>query len=186
MFEKTRHPQLELEEVEANLQADKREELLDRKHDLKFNIGRSIRYHKARQNFFDLLDKFTNFISILFGSSSIFVLSQQNTDLAMYLGLLLAVISSLALVFGFSTKARDHFDFAKQFTEQERRLIKEPLSDGLLNSVEDEIRAIESNEPNVLRTLNDLCWNEEAESQGIPKEDLIEVHWYRRLFCHLF
>ena len=186
MCEKTRHPQLELEEVEANLQADKREELLDRKHDLKFNIGRSIRYHKARQNFFDLLDKFTNFISILFGSSSIFVLSQQNTDLAMYLGLLLAVISSLALVFGFSTKARDHFDFAKQFTEQERRLIKEPLSDGLLNSVEDEIRAIESNEPNVLRTLNDLCWNEEAESQGIPKEDLIKIDWYRRLFCHLF
>lgn len=186
MCEKTRHPQLELEEVEANLQADKREELLDRKHDLKFNIGRSIRYHKARQNFFDLLDKFTNFISILFGSSSVFVLSQQNTVLAMYLGLSLAFISSLALVFGFSTKARDHFDFAKQFTEQERRLIKGPLSDYLLNSVEDEIRSIESSEPNVLRTLNDLCWNDEAEAQGVPKEELIKVDWYRRLFRHLF
>ena len=186
MYEKTLPLPQESEEVAGNLQTNNSEELLDRAHDLKFNIGRSIRYHKARQNFFDLLDKFTNFISILFGSSSVFVLSQQNTVLAMYLGLSLAFISSLALVFGFSTKARDHFDFAKQFTEQERRLIKEPLSDGLLNSVEDEIRAIESNEPNVLRTLNDLCWNEEAESQGIPKEDLIEVHWYRRLFCHLF
>ena len=186
MCEKTLHPPQESEEVAGNLQTNNREELLDRTHDLRFNIGRSIRYHKARQNFFDLLDKFTNFISILFGSSSVFVLSQQNTVLAMYLGLSLAVISALALVFGFSTKARDHFDFAKQFTEQERRLIKGPLSDELLNSVEDEIRSIESNESNVLRTLNDLCWNYEAEAQGVPKEELIKVHWFRRLFRHLF
>lgn len=186
MCEKTLHPQQESEEVAGNLQTNNREELLDRAHDLRFNIGRSIRYHKARQNFFDLLDKFTNFISILFGSSSVFVLSQQNTVLAMYLGLSLAVISALALVFGFSTKARDHFDFAKQFTEQERRLIKGPLSDELLNSVEDEIRSIESNEPNVLRTLNDLCWNDEAEAQGVPKEELIDVPWHRCLFRHFF
>ena len=61
MCEKTHHPQLEFEEVEANPQANSADEaledLLDRKHDLNFNIGRSIRYHKARQRFFDLLDK---------------------------------------------------------------------------------------------------------------------------------
>lgn len=186
MYEKTLPLPQESEEVAGNLQTNKREELLDRAHDLKFNIGRSIRYHKARQHFFDLLDKFTNFISVFFGSGSVFVLYQKNTDLAIYLGLSLAFISSLALVFGFSTKARDHFDFAKQYAVQERRLIKESLSDDLLNSVEDEIRAIESNEPNVLRTLNDLCWNDEAKAQGVPKEEFIKVHCLRRLFRHLF
>lgn len=186
MYEKTLPLPQESEEVAGNLQTNKREELLDRAHDLKFNIGRSIRYHKARQHFFDLLDKFTNFISVFFGSGSVFVLYQKNTDLAIYLGLSLAFISSLALVFGFSTKARDHFDFAKQYAVQERRLIKESLSDDLLNSVEDEIRSIESNEPNVLRTLNDLCWNDEAKAQGVPKEEFIKVHCLRRLFRHLF
>lgn len=65
MYEKTLPLPQESEEVAGNLQTNKREELLDRAHDLKFNIGRSIRYHKARQHFFDLLDKFTNFISCL-------------------------------------------------------------------------------------------------------------------------
>lgn len=190
MYEKTAQPLQECEEVGINLQTNNSneasEELLDRKYELNFNIGRSIRYHKARQRFFDLLDKFSNFISILLGSSSVYVFSQQSTDLAMWLGISVSIVSSLALVFGFSTKARDHFDFAKQYAVQERRLIKESLSDDLLNSVEDEIRSIESNEPNVLRTLNDLCWNDEAKAQGVPKEEFIKVHCLRRLFRHLF
>lgn len=186
MYEKTLPLPQESEEVAGNLQTNNSEELLDRAHDLKFNIGRSIRYHKARQHFFDLLDKFTNVISIVFGSGSVFALSQQNTNLAMWLGLTLTVLSALALVFGFAAKARDHFDFSKQYAVQERRLIKEPLTEYLLDSVADEIRAIESNEPNVLRALNDLCWNDEAEAQGLPKEELIKVNWCRRLFRHFF
>lgn len=190
MCEKTHHPQLEFEEVEANPQANSADEaledLLDRKHDLNFNIGRSIRYHKARQRFFDLLDKFSNFILIFFGSSSVYVLSQHNTDLAMWLGISVSVVSALSLVFGFSTKARDHFDFSKQYAVLERRLIKEPLSDKLLKSVEGEIRAIESNEPNVLRALNDLCWNEEALAQGASDKELKKVSPCRILTCQLY
>ena len=186
MCEKTVHRQAAQAEETTNPATNENEALLDREYALNFNLGRSIRYHKARQHFFDLLDKFTNVISIVFGSGSVFALSQQNTNLAMWLGLTLTVLSALALVFGFAAKARDHFDFSKQYAVQERRLIKEPLTEYLLDSVADEIRAIESNEPNVLRALNDLCWNDEAEAQGLPKEELIKVNWCRRLFRHFF
>lgn len=186
MLEKTTRPQIAQEEETTNPATNENEALLDREHALNFNLGRSIRYHKARQNFFDLLDKFTNVISIVFGSGSVFALSQQNTNLAMWLGLTLTVLSALALVFGFAAKARDHFDFSKQYAAQERRLIKEPLTEYLLDSVADEIRAIESNEPKTKKALDDLCWNEEARAQGYKKSDMITVPWYRFITCQLF
>lgn len=185
MCEKTAHLPPESVEEKINLQAND-EYLLDKEYELNFNLGRSIRYHKARQHFFDLLDKGTNFVSILFGSSSVFVLSQDNTNLAMWLGLILAMISALSLVFGFATKARDHFDFSKQYAILERRLIKEPLNLDLLKSVADEIRAIESNEPKTLKTLNDLCWNEEAMALGISDKELKKIPWYRVITSQLF
>lgn len=186
MLEKTTRPQIAQEEETTNPATNENEALLDREHALNFNLGRSIRYHKARQHFFDLLDKGTNFISILFGSGSVFVLSQQNTELAKWFGLILAALSSLALVFGFATKARDHFDFSKQYAVLERRLIKESLTMDLLDSVADEIRAIESNEPKVLKALNDLCWNEEAAAQGVDASELKKVSWCRFITCQLF
>ncbi|MBN6079910.1 hypothetical protein HYE58_08415 [Aggregatibacter actinomycetemcomitans] len=186
MCEKTAHRQAAQAEETINPATNENESLLDREHALNFNLGRSIRYHKARQHFFDLLDKFTNVISIVFGSGSVFALSQQNTNLAMWLGLTLTVLSALALVFGFATKARDHFDFSKQYAVLERQLIKEPLTKGLLDSVADEIRAIESNEPKVLKALNDLCWNEEAAAQGVVASELKKVSLCRFMTCQLF
>lgn len=186
MCEKTVHRQAAQAEETTNPATNENEALLDREYALNFNLGRSIRYHKARQHFFDLLDKFTNVISIVFGSGSVFALSQQNTDLAMWLGLTLTVLSALALVFGFAAKARDHFDFSKQYAVQERRLIKEPLTADLLDSVADEIRAIESNEPKVLKALNNLCWNEEATAQGVDASELKKVPWWRFMTCQLF
>ena len=189
MLENTARLQAVQAEETTNPGTNDNETLLDREYALNFNLGRSIRYHKARQHFFDLLDKFTNVISIVFGSGSVFALSQQSqqsTNIAMWLGLTLTVLSALALVFGFAAKARDHFDFSKQYAVQERRLIKEPLTEDLLDSVADEIRAIESNEPKVLKALNDLCWNEEATAQGVDASELKEVPWWRFMTCQLF
>ena len=186
MLENTTRLQAVQAEETTNLVTNENEALLDREYALNFNLGRSIRYHKARQHFFDLLDKFTNVISIVFGSGSVFALSQQNTDLAMWFGLTPTVLSAFALVFGFAAKAMDHFDFSKQYAVQERRLIKEPLTADLLDSVADEIRAIESNEPKVLKALNDLCWNEEATAQGVDASELKEVPWWRIMTCQLF
>lgn len=186
MLENTTRLQAVQAEETTNLVTNENEALLDREYALNFNLGRSIRYHKARQHFFDLLDKFTNVISIVFGSGSVFALSQEYTNIAMWLGLTLTVLSALALVFGFAAKARDHFDFSKQYAVQERRLIKGPLTADLLDSVADEIRAIESNEPKVLKVLNDLCWNEEATAQGVDASELKKVSWCRFMTCQLF
>ncbi|OOF48643.1 hypothetical protein BKK53_09495 [Rodentibacter trehalosifermentans] len=154
---------------------------------LQFNLGRSIRYHTKRRKFFDFWDKATTFSALIFSSTATYgILSTDNTKTALIAGAVVTVLSSLALVVGFASKARDHFDFVKQYAVLERQLIKEPLSEALLKEITDEKLAIESTEPPVLIVLNEMCWNEEARAQGIRLDKLKNLGFLQRCFSQFF
>ena len=186
MCEKTALRQPDSTEQETLRQTENEDKLEDDLFKLQFNLGRSIRYHSRRRKFFDFWDKFTTFCSLVFSSTATYGVLSTNGKITLISGAFVTIFSSLSLVIGFSNKARDHFDFVKQYSLLERMSIKEGLSEKLLKQITDEKLSIESTEPPVLRVLNEMCWNEEAKAQGIKPEKWREIKWYQRLFSSFF
>jgi gp19 len=186
MCEKTALHQPDSTEQETLRQTENEDKLEDDLFKLQFNLGRSIRYHSRRRKFFDFWDKFTTFCSLVFSSTATYGVLSTNGKITLISGAFVTIFSSLSLVIGFSNKARDHFDFVKQYSLLERMSIKEVLSEKLLKQITDEKLSIESTEPPVLRVLNEMCWNEEAKAQGIKPEKWREIKWYQRLFSSFF
>ena len=186
MCEKTALHQPDSTEQETLRQTENEDKLEDDLFKLQFNLGRSIRYHSRRRKFFDFWDKFTTFCSLVFSSTATYGVLSTNGKITLISGAFVTIFSSLSLVIGFSNKARDHFDFVKQYSLLERMSIKEVLSEKLLKQITDEKLSIESTEPPVLRVLNEMCWNEEAKAQGIKPEKWREIKWYQRLLSSFF
>lgn len=186
MCEKTALHQPDSTEQETLRQIENEDKLEDDLFKLQFNLGRSIRYHSRRRKFFDFWDKFTTFCSLVFSSTATYGVLSTNGKITLISGAIVTIFSSLSLVIGFSNKARDHFDFVKQYSLLERMSIKEVLSEKLLKQITDEKLSIESTEPAVLRVLNEMCWNEEAKAQGIKPEKWRKIKWYQRLFSSFF
>lgn len=186
MCEKTALHQPDSTEQETLRQTENEDKLEDDLFKLQFNLGRSIRYHSRRRKFFDFWDKFTTFCSLVFSSTATYGVLSTNGKITLISGAFVTIFSSLSLVIGFSNKARDHFDFVKQYSLLERMSIKEVLSEKLLKQITDEKLSIESTEPPVLRVLNEMCWNEEAKAQGIKPEKWRKIKWYQRLFSSFF
>lgn len=186
MCEKTALHQPDPTEQGTLRQTENEDKLEDDLFKLQFNLGRSIRYHSRRRKFFDFWDKLTTFCSLVFSSTATYGALSTNEKITLISGAIVTIFSSLSLVIGFSNKARDHFDFVKQYSLLERMSIKEVLSEKLLKQITDEKLFIESTEPPVLRVLNEMCWNEEAKAQGIKPEKWRKIKWYQRLFSSFF
>jgi hypothetical protein len=88
----------------------------DPRHDLLFDVRRSVRYHTRRRMFFDRWNLATNALSVIFGSATIYgVLSAGGKELALASAALVTVMSSLNLVIGTTRMARLHEDLARRF-----------------------------------------------------------------------
>lgn len=122
-------------------------EIEDSKNDLLFDINRSIRYNPKRCKFFECL---VNFIGLAFSSSVIYAITQENQLVATLSGVIVALVSSLALVIGFGNKARDHRDFINDLSRLQTLLLTEKLSEQLIHEVIAKIREIDSKEPTEL------------------------------------
>lgn len=163
---------------------DKTINLEVRKKNLLFSIERSIRYNTKRQHFFECWERGTNFLSVLFGSGTLYAVLQSHQSVAIAVSIALTVCSSLSLVIGFSEKARDHRDFSQQFLRLKERLIIEPLTLTLCNEIKIGINRIDLQEPPVLMVLEQICYNEQLNAEGLPREKMTKIKWYQRLFAH--
>lgn len=151
-------------------------------HNQLFDIRRSIRYHHRRRAFFDRLDQMTNMLSVIFGSTAVFgVLEQEYKVLALTAAGLVTGLSAVNLVLASSQKARAHSDFARQFIELEKRLTVSQLTDSLLKEICVARLTIEAEEPPVLHVLNVICHNEQMRAMGYGKKEMTNVRWWQRL-----
>lgn len=154
------------------------------KKNLLFSIGRSIRYNVKRQRFFECWERGTNALAILFGSSTVYALMQQHQSVAVGISILLTLLSTLSLVIGFGSKARDHRDFAQQYFHLKERLTLEPLTQSLCDEIKIAIQQIDLAEPPVLVVLEQICYNEQINVEGLPKEKMTSIHLCQRLFAN--
>ena len=155
-------------------------------HRLQFGVRRSVRYHHRRRAFFDRLDKFTNMVSVIFGSAAVFGVMDANfKTLAIGAAAIVTITSAVNLVLGSSLRARDHADFARRFITLEKEMeINAPDAETLKRLTTLRLD-IESDEPPVMRVLDCVCHNEQMRAQGYPPEQFAKIRWWQAFFAQI-
>lgn len=159
----------------------------DQVHELKCHLQRSIRYHKARERFFDSWSNFISFASLLAGSGVVVSLLAVAVPewVALASGAMVAALQALEQVSRLSLKARTHSDLAASFVSMERILTMRPiLSEADLREAIAEVLLIEAREPPIKRYLDLICHNQVARSIG--SDDVEELTCWQRWFAQYF
>ena len=91
---------------------------------LLFAIRRSIRYHMRRCRFFDSASRATSGASLIFGSSTLFMLLyDKGPSWLAILPALVGAASIIALVYETPRMARLHSELARRFIELEQKMM---------------------------------------------------------------
>ena len=154
-------------------------------HHLLFGVRRSIRYHSRRRAFYEIVDRWTNFLLLLLGSGTVMLALFDSQDGMLAVGLGVTIVSSLRLVFAFGLKGNRHAQFVKDFTLLEKRL--HDTSEEAVIAITQERLDLETLEPPVLRVLDVLCHNELLRAMGNddPNEQ-VPVSWFQRQMAQFF
>lgn len=152
-------------------------------HELTCHLQRSVRYHRARERFFEWWSNVFSVVSLLAGSSVVVsLLAAAPAWVAMASGATVAGMQALELVFRLSGRARDHNGFASEFLALERILVeKDVVTEADLRAMKAEILTIEAREPPVKRYLDVICHNQVAVSIG--SDDIEKLTPWQRWFA---
>lgn len=174
---------------------DKEKKLKEKFHNLLFAVRRSIRYHTHRRKFFERFSVTSDFLVIVSGGTVVGFASASGPDhhaWTIFFGAFIAVIGSLDLVIGFSNKARDYRDLARDFSQLEMRMMEvaETYDEKTLITLTNRRLEIEQDEPPTLRVLDSHCHNELIRSMGYSKDEAekekIKITFLQSVFMQWF
>ena len=159
--------------------------------DLLFGVRRTIRYHTHRRKFFDKLSVWSDFLIIISGGTVVGFASSSETGhraWTILFGALVAVLGSFDLVIGFSNKARDYHDLAREFSVLERQITAATDARTKENLIlfSNKRLEIEENEPPILQVLNCYCDNELIKALGLPRNEMVKITFCQSLFKQWF
>lgn len=160
------------------------EYLWEKRHAVLYRTELSTLYHQKRERFFSVCDKLVNAVGVIGGSAALASLS--NPVLLAWIALAITVVSSIALVLGFSDRARRHADLAKDFRQLEAAIVgrgERDFTEQDVSAWDASTRMLESTEPPALGALVVLCQNELARAQGHVLY-VVRMNWVERLFAH--
>src|SRR5687767_13248734 len=92
-------------------------------NDTLLRITVSVRYHQRRARWFESWDLWIKGISVMAGTAAIGALWKNDPTVAAWMTSAITALTTLSLVFGYSTKARQHADFARRYCELESDLV---------------------------------------------------------------
>lgn len=156
----------------------------DRRFELWCDVQRSIRYHRAREAFFQWYASIFSFLTLMLGSGVVVsLLSSAPKGLTVFCGVAVAAMQAVELVFQVGQKARLHNGLASEFSAINRLMAKDPEMSLLqLNELSADILAIEAREPPIKRYLDLICHNQVANSIG--SDDKEPLSYVQRNFAH--
>lgn len=154
----------------------------DPEHEFLCRLWRSVRYHRAREAFFQGWSSTFQFVSLIAGSSVVVtILSDAPAMWSLAAGAAVAVMQGAELVFRLADKARMHNALAAEFHAIERvAVMTGDLSDAKLRELRGEMLAVESREPPIKRYLDLICHNQVARSIG--SDDTAPLAWWQIRF----
>jgi len=157
------------------------------RHELLFDVRRSVRYHTRRRQFFDKWSKIFKFITVLSGTAT-FATALATLSKTWTLGsaVVVALFSTIDLIIGTSEKARLHTDLANKFIELEKDIVvaSEELEELQLSELTARRLDIEAEEPPIKRILDSICHNELLRAMGYNESMQVKIRWYQRWFVN--
>ena len=166
------------------LSAEELVSLWRKRYNILYRAELSTLYHRKRESFFALLDKWDKVFVLLLGSGAFINLISLEKHPAFAISFV--VLSLASLVFDFSERSRKHGELATKFKLLEASIERTGERDWKevdLNEWSAEIREIESGEPATYTLLVRLCQNEIANARGILG-DVSKMRWYEILLAH--
>lgn len=162
--------------------------LKEKWNDLLFGVRRSVRYHTHRRKFFDKLKVWADFLVIVSGGTVVgLATAEVKNAWTIGFGAFIGIIGSFDLVVGFSGRARDHHDLAKEFSELEREMTAvDERTEKELKRLTNRRLQIEEEEPPILQVLNCYCHNELVKALGHPEAQRTGITFLQSVFKQWF
>ena len=126
------------------------------------------RYHRKRQRFFDLLDKWTKALSVIAGASLLADPIKQHLPAV---ALSISAIGLLSLVFSYGDKKQSHKEVADAYALAVAKiegLPTEQLTPALIALWDAEVTTLNAKEPPQLHLLVTVCEREQSIANGHP------------------
>ena len=140
-----------------------------------------VRYHRRRQRFFDLADKFTKSITVVLGAS---LMGKYFVDWLPWLATAITSAGLLALVFGYSERKQLHKELAEQAAKLVADIERVPvggLSFDRTAGWNSDYAQLAAKAPPPLKVLSLICEREQAIAEGQPDHVTQPVFWQRWL-----
>lgn len=154
---------------------------------VKYRVELSVRYHRKRERFFALCDRWSKAVSLIAGTAAFSTLLPEAKEKSIA-GLFVALGAMPALVLSWSDKARLHADLAQKFLALEAEIVKvgkRKFTEDQLNDWHSKALGIEASEPPTLSVLEAICHNDIVDSLGEP-ERKINLNWFQKSLMHIF
>jgi hypothetical protein len=166
------------------------DQLFDDWYSLLFGVRRSIRYHQRRVDFFERLHMVVTGIQIAAGSAAVAIVFGSYPKLSAWFSGGVAVLATIDLVVGTSTKARVHSDLSRRFSQLERDMVpleadQTRITPEVLSGFVQRRLAIQEDEPPVHRMIDLLSHNELVRA-SYPHGDVYPISWLQRWLGDVF
>jgi hypothetical protein len=155
-------------------------------YDVAFAIHRSRRYHAKMRAFYQTFHDYTTAATAISGASGFVAIVADAAVIAKVLTAIVAIASSLDLVFGFDKKAALHDGLCRRFTDLAARLEEWDQTIENLRRAKEARLEIEKDEPSEKRLIDLIAQNEESRSRGVSTDKLVKLTWWQRRFGYLF
>lgn len=163
------------------------EGLLNRSHEVSFDIQRNIRYHERRMGYFNRLNKTITFIVLALGSGTAVtsLLASVSHYFPMVFGVVTTVLAAFDLVIGTGNLSSTHKEFKSKYLSLSIDLLSlgDKVTHKALDQIEIKIKQLEADEPPVMPMVNILAENDVTQAI-YPKKKATEhikpVAWFKR------
>jgi hypothetical protein len=147
-----------------------------------FDVRLSIRYHSKRAAFFGFCSRAVTAISMLSSSAVIALVISKSNTASIMLGALIAVASTISLIFGWSAREHLHSELKIKFINLEKEIVKcETINEKKLKEMKAERLQIEAGEASLVKPLYAVCYNEESTALGTAER--AKISWFHSLTC---
>ncbi len=156
---------------------------MDERENIRFNALRNALYHTSRRRHFERLNRLANFATIMLGTAAASAALTQYGVSATALGVTVAAIGSLQLVFDFGRSARDHQLFQRDYFDLLADIESSPNpSDEACATWRARMIRITGDEPPILRAIDAKAYNDAIDATGsFDETERLRIPFLHRL-----
>ena len=154
----------------------------DRRCNAHYRAMVGYRYHRKRQRFFDLLDKWTKALSVVAGASLLADPIKQHLPAV---ALTISALGLLSLVFAYSDKKQTHKELADAHAMVVAKIEGSTIDQLTPEQValwEADVAGLNAKEPPQLHLLVTVCEREQSIANGHPNH-IPQIPFYKRLLA---